>query len=95
MCFSLPSTQLRSPNFTYHMKRILQKVRMKRFRDFTGGPVIKTSFSTAWAMNSIPGGGIKIPTCLVVHGTTKKKKRMKRLGVVAQMVKNLPAVQET
>ena len=38
------------------MKRILQKVRMKRFRDFTGGPVIKTSFSTAWAMNSIPGG---------------------------------------
>ena len=69
---------------------------MKRLRDFIGGPVVKTTFSTAWGMDSISGGGTKIPTCLVVHGTTeKKKKRMKRLSVVAQMVNNLPAVQET
>ena len=55
---------------------------MKRLRDFTGGPVVKTTFSTAWGMDSISGGGTKIPTYLVVHGTTKKKKkRMKRLSV--------------
>lgn len=75
------------------MKRILQKVRMKDLGDSTGGPVIKTSFSTVWAMNSIPGGGTKIPTCLVVHGTTKTK-RMKSLGVVAQTEENLPVVAE-
>ena len=56
---------------------------MKRLRDFTGGPVVKTTFSTAWGMDSISGGGTKIPTYLVVQGTTKKKKkkRMKRLSV--------------
>ena len=48
---------------------------MKRLRDFTGGPVVKTTFSTAWGMDSISGGGTKIPTYLVVHGTTKKKKK--------------------
>lgn len=48
---------------------------MKRLRDFIGGPVVKTTFSTAWGMDSISGGGTKIPTCLVVHGTTEKKKK--------------------
>ena len=78
MYFSLPSTQMRNPNFTYHMKRILQKVRMKRLGDFTGGPVVKTSFSTAWGMDSIPGGGTKIPHAWWYMVQMKKKKKEKR-----------------
>ena len=83
------------------MKRILQKVRMKRLGDFTGGPVVKTSFSTARGMDSIPGGGTKIPHAWWYMLQLKKKKKrerergMKRLSVMVQMVKNLPAVQKT
>ena len=35
-----------------------QKIRQRR--DFPGGPVVKTSASTAEALGSIPGWGVKI-----------------------------------
>ena len=39
--------------------------------DFPGGPVVKTTPSTAWGMGSVPDQGTKHSTCL-----KKKKKKM-------------------
>ena len=44
------------------MPRSMAKIqKKKKFRDFLGGPVVKTSPSNAGGVGSIPGQGAKIP----------------------------------
>ena len=47
----------------------------KSFRDFPGGPVVKTSPSNAGGAGSIPGWGTKIPHAL---GPKKKNQNIKK-----------------
>lgn len=43
--------------------------------DFPGGPVVKTSPSNTSDVGSIPGGGVKIPHCLMALKQEHKQQK--------------------
>ena len=53
----------------------MQKVRKPHTRDFSGGPVVKTSPSNAGGVGSIPGQGAKIPHALQPKNQNMKQKQ--------------------
>ena len=53
------------------------QVILKIFRDFSGGPVVKTSPSNAVGAGSIPGWGAKIP-----HASGPKNQNIKTEAIL-------------
>ena len=54
-------------HFTNHLSgKLMSKIYKEhtQFRDFPGGPLVKNLPCNAQGTGSIPGQGIKIPTCL-------------------------------
>ena len=64
-----------------------KKKKKKHCGDFLGGPVVKTSLSSAGDAGSIPGLGAKIP-----HALQPKNQNIKQSNFVTNSIKTLKMV---